>query len=583
MKTPVGASLALAACLAAGPAAAQTCGDYVREAPEQCDDGNTRDLDGCDANCKFEQSVRINDLRFQRTVGINTCPATRFGSAFTSGAQDSTNDGIINSIGAGATSIVFRMGGLDDLSGTNDAAVSVGVLSGRVLTKVEPPYDGNTNDRDWWYGIDKNVLDSQRQPLYVLPGSITNRVVTAGPGTAALSLVLSGSATSFKLTNMTIRMTNQSATSAPAASATTDPPGHLPIEHLDPALTSYQTAGAPVVPGLAPQGILCGNISALSLAQTVIPTVLRGATCDNQFDATNSLLDAFAAGCPSFINVTQPDEQDSSAPAVGAGPPYSFSVDAGFHVTGCKDSAAADVDLAACLADAAFSSFWRFSVGRVIASEDLVLRDSFETGDLSAWTASSTDGGDLRVDPSAQIGPGTIPNGLLGTVNDTTPLYVEDSTPADEQRYRARFDFDPTGFDPGEINNKRRVRLFIAFEDSPRRLVAIILRRLNGQYAIQARTRLDDNTQANTVFTDINAGPHRIEFDWLHASAPGATDGQFRLWIDDVLVDTLTGLANSASTVDFVRLGALAVKVGANGPLKWDHFESRRMGKMELQ
>jgi hypothetical protein len=304
--------------------------------------------------------------------------------------------------------------------------------------------------------------------------------------------------------------------------------------------------------------------------------VLRGATCDDQFDETNSLLDAFAAGCPSFINVTQPDEQDPTVPAVGAGPPYSFSVDAGFHVTGCKDSASADVDLSACLADAAFSSFWRFSVGRVIASEDLVLKDDFDSGDLAAWTGSSTDGGDLRVDPSAQIGTGT-PNGLLGTINDTTPLYVEDTTPDDEQRYRARFNFDPTGFDPGEVNNKRRVRLFIAFEDGPRRLVAVILRRLNGQFAIQARARLDDNTQANTVFTDITAGPHRIEFDWMRSSGPGTSDGQLRLWIDKVLVSTLTGL-DISSTVDFVRFGALAIKDGANGPLKWDHFESRRMG-----
>ena len=80
------------------------------------------------------------------------------------------------------------------------------------------------------------------------------------------------------------------------------------------------------------------------------------------------------------------------------------------------------------------------------------------------------------------------------------------------------------------------------------------------------------------MFTDITAGPHRLEFDWLRASGPDANDGQFRLWVDDVLVDTLTGLDNSVSTVDFVRLGALTVKIGASGPLKWDHFESRRMG-----
>lgn len=581
MNVRVGASFLFALILAAGPATAQTCGDYLREGSEQCDDGNIRNLDGCDASCKFEQSVRINDLRIQRTIPIAppTCPATRFGSAFSSGTQDSLNSGIAGSIGAGATSIVFRMIGLDDLSGTTDPAVSVGVLSGPVVPHTGA-YNG-TNDRDWWYGIEKNVIDSQRLPVHSLSGNIVNHVLNAGPGTAYLNLILSGGPTSFKLTNMTLKMPNQSTTTAPAVSTTTDPPGHLALEHLDPALTSYVTAGVPMV-GSTPQGIMCGNIGALSLSQTVIPLVLRGGTCDDQFNETNSLLDAFAAGCPGFINVTQPDAEDPSAPAVGAGPPYSFSVDGTFHVSGCKDSLNADVDLAACLGDAAYSSFWRFTAGRVIATEDIVLKDSFESGDLSAWTASSTDGGDLRVDPSAQMGPGT-PNGLLGTVNDTTPLYVEDTTPDNENRYRARFHFDPTGFDPGEVNSKRRVRLFIAFEDGPRRLVAVILRRLNGQFAIQTRARLDDNSQANTVFTDITASPHRLEFDWLRASGPDANDGQLRLWLDDVLVDTLTGLDNSVSTVDFARLGALAVKVGANGPLKWDYFESRRMGKAVVE
>jgi hypothetical protein len=41
-------------------------------------------------------------------------------------------------------------------------------------------------------------------------------------------------------------------------------------------------------------------------------------------------------------------------------------------------------------------------------------------------------------------------------------------------------------------------------------------------------------------------------------------------------VATLTGLDNSVSAVDLVRLGALSVKAGAAGTLFWDEFESRR-------
>jgi cysteine-rich repeat protein len=577
MKNPVGTSVVFAlSLLAALPAAAQTCGDYLREAPEQCDDGNLLNLDGCDANCRFEQSMRITDLRLQRTVAPSSCPATKFGSAFTSGTQDLVNGGLGGSIAGGAISIVFRIGGLDDLSGNSDPAVSVGVLSGRVVGHMGA-YDG-TNDRDWWHAIDANVIDAQRQPLFVLPGSITSRVLNAGPGTANLNLVIAGTPTTLKMSSMTVKMTNSTTTTAPAVSLTGDPPGHLALEHLDPALTSYVSASVPGTPVLPPTGVLCGNIGTQSLAQTVIPSFLRGVACNNFFDASNSFLDAIVAGCGTSINATQPDTEDPGQPPAGGGPPYTLTFDGTHHVNGCNDKDAQPVDLATCLADAGYSSFWRFAAGRVVAADDLVLRDSFETGDLSAWTSAQTDGGDLRVDPSAQLGPGT-PNGLLATINDSTPLFVEDTRPDNENRYRARFLLDPTGFDPGEALNKRRVRLFIAFEDGPRRLIAVILRRLSGQYAIQVRARQDDNSQANTPFTDITAGPHRIEFDWIRASGPDANDGQLRLWIDDVLISTLTGLDNSVSTVDFARFGALAVKVGASGPLKLDYFESRRFGK----
>jgi hypothetical protein len=47
--------------------------------------------------------------------------------------------------------------------------------------------------------------------------------------------------------------------------------------------------------------------------------------------------------------------------------------------------------------------------------------------------------------------------------------------------------------------------------------------------------------------------------------------------IDDATVATIP-VDNSLSVVDFVRLGALSVKVGANGPMHWDEFVSRRRG-----
>ena len=163
-------------------------------------------------------------------------------------------------------------------------------------------------------------------------------------------------------------------------------------------------------------------------------------------------------------------------------------------------------------------------------------------------------------------------------MDDTTGRYVEDQTPDQEGRYRARFYFDTNGFDPGEAGDRRRIRLFIAFEERPRlrRLFTVVLRRLNGDYAWPGRARLDDDSQQDTGFFPITDGEHFVEVDWKRASGLGAQDGAFEMWIDGTSVYATTILDSSISGVDLVRLGALTLKPGANGTIYLDEFDSRR-------
>jgi cysteine-rich repeat protein len=199
--------------------------------------------------------------------------------------------------------------------------------------------------------------------------------------------------------------------------------------------------------------------------------------------------------------------------------------------------------------------------------------DGFESADTSRWHASATGTGDLTVAHEGAL-DGIF--SLQGVVNDTQGLFVQNDSPDDEDRYRARFRFDPNGFDPGEALNRFRTRIFIAFEEAPsRRLMAVVLRRIGGEYALMARARRDDNSQANTGFFAIADGPHWIELDWRR-STTDAGDGSLQFWIDGELRSTLTSLQNRISQVDFVRLGALSVKEGAVGTIFWDHFDSRR-------
>ena len=212
--------------------------------------------------------------------------------------------------------------------------------------------------------------------------------------------------------------------------------------------------------------------------------------------------------------------------------------------------------------------------GRRFAT-DPIFADGFESANLSAWSGAATDGGDLAVSASAALNFTQV--GLQGVVDDVAGIYVEDGSPDNEDRYRARFYIDTNGFDPGEASGARRTRVFILFEEAPtRRVAAVVLRRVGGVYGIMGRARLDDNSQDDTGFFTISPGAHFVEIEWRRSSGPDANDGTFELWIDGVSQSLRTGLDNSLSGVDFVRLGALSVKATSSGTLYWDEFVSRR-------
>jgi hypothetical protein len=209
-----------------------------------------------------------------------------------------------------------------------------------------------------------------------------------------------------------------------------------------------------------------------------------------------------------------------------------------------------------------------------LSSADLIFRDGVASGDFSAWSSARTDGGDLSVAASAGMAGTAL--GIRAIMDDRAPLYVQDDSPENEPRYRARFYFDAAGFVPRTPLRASRLPIFGAFGGPTERLVGILLRVRDGRYAISAQVRQPGRLAARTPFIPITAGPHAVEFDWRRSSDAAAADGAFELWIDGVLVATLDGLRTGATGVNFARLGALNVKVPASGSLAWDEFESRR-------
>lgn len=212
----------------------------------------------------------------------------------------------------------------------------------------------------------------------------------------------------------------------------------------------------------------------------------------------------------------------------------------------------------------------------VTGTTDLVFRDGFESGNLGAWSVSSaTDGGDLSVSVAAALSATT--RGLSALVDDTNSLYAQDDSPAGQTRYRGRFYIDPNGFDPGEAASHFRIRVFIAFDGLNQRTITFVLKRQAGVFSVMGRVRRTDGTRADTGFFDITDAPHFVEFDWKRASSPGALDGAFQMWIDGVPTSSLNGIDNGSATVEFARLGTIAVKTGAAGTVYLDELESRTL------
>ncbi|HEY5950496.1 MAG TPA: DUF4215 domain-containing protein [Kofleriaceae bacterium] len=333
------------------------CGDGVRAGTEQCDDGNTTNLDGCDGVCKFEQCHRVNTLSMSFTTDTY-CTKNALGGAIVGQAQGQIGTALTNGVNDGSITIDFKALGLDDLNGTTDPAFSLGVLTGAPVAGTG--YNG-ASDLDWWYTTAATVIDAMRNPITTLAGSIASKTINAGPGDIAVTISLAGVPATLNM--LRAKLTGSvGATSKPLVS-TGNTPGHLASEHLDSALVSFATVTG---------GKLCGDVTAKSLTSVPVPMALQGCAsifnltaCNECYTASNNLLDVLVSGCKNpfvgqLINATQPDA------ARVIGDVYTFTANTSHVVNACKKNGAT-ATLSTCLDDAAYSSFFKFTTDRVIA------------------------------------------------------------------------------------------------------------------------------------------------------------------------------------------------------------------------
>jgi hypothetical protein len=200
-----------------------------------------------------------------------------------------------------------------------------------------------------------------------------------------------------------------------------------------------------------------------------------------------------------------------------------------------------------------------------------IFSSSFETGDFSAWTSNTSDGGDLKLTEAAAM-KGTF--GMQAVIDDNYSIFVTDDTPNAERQYRARVYFDPNSIN---MTSGNAFHILTAFKGSAAAAVRVEFRRYGGSYQIRGRVINDNSSWSSTAWFTISDQSHYIEFNWMAASGASANDGKLKLWIDGVEKASLTNIDNDTWRIDRARVGAVGgVDSGTRGSVFLDAFASSR-------
>ena len=188
-----------------------------------------------------------------------------------------------------------------------------------------------------------------------------------------------------------------------------------------------------------------------------------------------------------------------------------------------------------------------------------------------------TDGGDLSVSPTGALVDG---EGMQAVINDNNPIFVIDDTPNAEGHYRAFFYFNPNSIG---MTNGDNFTLFAGIQGSSTQVVQVQLRNRTGAYQLRTATLTDTAGNSLSSYVTISNGIHTVELEWDASTGAGMNNGSTRLWVDDLLKLSQTGLDNDTRRIDRAELGAVTgIDAGTRGTLYFDGFVSRRFSHIGL-
>jgi hypothetical protein len=204
-----------------------------------------------------------------------------------------------------------------------------------------------------------------------------------------------------------------------------------------------------------------------------------------------------------------------------------------------------------------------------VEQSDSIFGSGFETGDLTEWSSSQTDGGHLSVTASSRYW-GYF--GLKAQIADNNDLYVQNDTPDSETHYRARFYFDPNSITMAAGDMPV---IFAGYHDTTQ-VFCIQLQKAGGVYQVRISMRSDAGTWTYSSWVNITDGWNALEIEWYAA----LNTGSMKLWVDGSEGTTVDSVDNDTLTLTGVRLGVMSVPTGTRGVVHFDDFESRRFSQI---
>lgn len=175
---------------------------------------------------------------------------------------------------------------------------------------------------------------------------------------------------------------------------------------------------------------------------------------------------------------------------------------------------------------------------------------------------------------------GAALNGTYGmslVINDTTDMYLTDTTPAADKTYRARFYIDPNTL---TMANNNEITVLQALSFGSQVMFVVLKYTTVLGYIIYAATRDDASGFTFINANSISDAVHYVEVFWKASTAPGANNGYLELFIDGSSAGTITNTDNDTRSVTDVRFGAQGKDAGTSGTFYMDDFASNNDGSV---